>query len=94
MRSFFKRCLNSVIRRVGFARLYALKQRLEKHEKLHNTFMKFFIFYPGILLYFEQRSHEKILFPHMPKHLDMTSREVQRLYHAFVHTRGEHANSD
>lgn len=94
MRSFLKRCLNSAIRRIGFARLYTLKKRLEKYEKLHDNFMKLFISYPGILLYFEQAAHEKILFPHTPKHLHMTSCEVQRLYHAFMHMGGKRADSN
>ncbi len=92
MLSFFKRCLNSALRRFGFFRLYQLKCKLTPHTRLHRAFIKLFTFYPGVLLYFERQEEELLIFPHQPQHLDTTSKEAQQLYHMLNYTSENHAN--
>lgn len=92
MRTLLKRYLNSISRRIGFSRLYHIKCMLEPYTKLHGVFMSLFTFYPGVLLYFKRRAEEEIAFPHQPKNLDMTSKEVQQLYHILKQTSSNHAH--
>ncbi len=92
MRTLLKRYLNSIIRRIGFPRLYQIKCLIERHTKLHNRFIRLFTFYPGVLLYFKRQGEERLVFPYQPRRLNMTSKEVQQMYRILKQTSSNHAH--